>query len=143
MATKVLRPLGNNGLRVNLQTETAGGLVLCPSDLHESNFMIDDEGKLCAIDFGRSCFLPSSFMASLTRSSSVFAQSVARRVNYPRSANLPAMSAASGRLVVSNDNALGTVHARHTALLIHRIGAAVTRPPYGSIERSERQSSAK
>jgi predicted unusual protein kinase regulating ubiquinone biosynthesis (AarF/ABC1/UbiB family) len=107
VANKVLRPLGN-GLRVSFQTETADGLVLCPSDPHDSNFMIDDEGKLWAIDFGRTCFLPSSFMSYLLMmSSNVFVQSVARRVNYPVSANLPAMSAASGRLVIFNDNALG------------------------------------
>ena len=107
MAIKVLRPLGND-LHVNFQIETADGLVLCPSDPHDSNFMIDDEGKLWAIDFGRTCFLPSSFMSySLMTSSNVFVQSVAHRVNYPLSANLRAMSAASGRLVVFNDNALG------------------------------------
>ena len=104
----MLRPLGN-GRRVNFQIETADGLVLCPSDPHDSNFMIDDEGKvLWAIDFGRTCFLPSSFVSySLTMSSDVFVQSVARRVNYPLSANLPAMRAASGRLVVFNNNTLG------------------------------------
>ena len=97
-----------DGARFDLQTETADGLVLCPTDLNASNFMIDTEGKLWAIDFGRTCFLPASFMSySLTSSSDAFVQSVARRINYPRSANLRAMSAASGRLVVFNDNALG------------------------------------
>jgi hypothetical protein len=103
----VLRRIGN-GLRVNFQIETADGLVLCPSDPNDSNFMIDDEGKLWAIDFGRTCFLPSSFVSySLTRSSNAFVQSVARRVQYVRSANLPGMSAASGRMVISGDNTLG------------------------------------
>jgi hypothetical protein len=88
--------------------ETADGLVLCPSDPHESNFMIGDEEKLWAIDFGGTCFLPPSFVSySLTRSSNVFVKSVAHRVDYPLSANLRAMSAASGRMVVFNDNALG------------------------------------
>jgi hypothetical protein len=96
----VVHHLGN-GLRVNFQIETANGLVLCPSDPHDSNFVIDEEGKLWAIDFGRT--LPSSFVSySLTRSSNVFVKSVARRVNYQLSTNLPAMSAASGRLVVFN-----------------------------------------
>lgn len=100
--------LSGNGLRVNFQIEIADGLVLCPSDPDDSNFMIDDEGNLWAIDFGRTCFLPSSFVSySLTSSSDVFVQSVARRVNYPRSANLQAMCVASGQLVVFNDNALG------------------------------------
>jgi hypothetical protein len=106
-ANKVLRPLGN-GLRVSFQAETTDGLVLCPSDPNDSNFMIDDEGRLWAIDFGRTCFLPSSFVSySLTMSSNAFVQCVARRVNYPLSANLPAMRVASGQLVIFNDNALG------------------------------------
>ena len=107
MANKVLR-LFWDGARVDLQTETADCLVLCPSDLNASNFMIDKEEKLWAINFGRTCFLPASFMSySLTSSSDAFVQSVARRVNYPQSTNLRAMGAASGRLVVFNDNALG------------------------------------
>ena len=103
----MLRILGRD-LRVDFQTETADGLVLCPSDLNASNFMIDNEEKLWAIDFGRTCFLPASFMSySLASSSDVFMQSIARRINYPRSTNLRAMSAASGALVVFNDNAMG------------------------------------
>ena len=70
--------------------------------------MIDEEGKLWAIDYGRMCFLPPSFVSySLMMSSNGFVQSVANQVNYPPSANLRAMSIASGRLVISNNNALG------------------------------------
>lgn len=108
LSIKVLRPLGNRNLRVDFRNETLDGLVLCLSDPNASNFMIDDTGKLWAIDFGRTCFLPPSFVSySLTTSSDVFVQRVARRVNYPLSANLRAMSIASGRLVISNNNALG------------------------------------
>lgn len=107
VANKVLRLLGHD-LRVDFQTETADGLILHLSDPNDSNFMIDDEVKLWAIDFGRTYFLPASFVSySLTMSSDVSVQSVARRINYPSSANLPAMCAASGGLVVFNDNALG------------------------------------
>jgi hypothetical protein len=105
VANKVLR-LPGNGLRVNFQMETADGLVLCPSD--PNDFMIDDEGNLWVIDFGRTCFLPSSFVSySLTMTSDAFVYSVARHVNYPRSANLAAMRAAAGWMVIFNDNALG------------------------------------
>ncbi|KAI6110908.1 hypothetical protein EDD16DRAFT_1486006, partial [Pisolithus croceorrhizus] len=69
---KILRR-SESRLRVNFEIETADGLVLCPSDPHDSNFMIDNEEKLGAIDFGSTCFLPSSFMPySLTMSSDVF-----------------------------------------------------------------------
>ena len=102
----MLRPLGN-GICVDLQTETIDGLVLCLSDPNDSNFMIDDKGQLWAIDFSRSCFLPPSFVSySLTTSSDGFVQSVGRLVKYPPSINLPAMSVASGRLVIYNNNAL-------------------------------------
>ena len=95
-------------VHVDFQTETADGLVLCPSNPKDSNFIIDDEGNVWAIDFGRACFLPPSFMYyTLTMSTNVFVHSIARRINYPRSANLMVMSAASGWLVIFNDNAFG------------------------------------
>ena len=103
----MLRPLGN-GLCVDFQIEAAHGVVLCPSDPNDSNFMIDRESKLWAIDFGRTCFLPPSFVSfSFESSSDVFVQSVAHLVDYPPSANLRAMSIASGQMVVFNDNTLG------------------------------------
>ncbi|KAI5982254.1 hypothetical protein EDD15DRAFT_155476 [Pisolithus albus] len=56
---EVLRIQGQ-GLRVDFQTETANGLILCPSDLNASNFIIDDEEKTWAIDFGRT--LPTTLL---------------------------------------------------------------------------------
>ncbi|KAI5992973.1 hypothetical protein EDD15DRAFT_2367773 [Pisolithus albus] len=104
---EVLRIQGQ-GFRVDFQTETANGLVLCPSDLRPSNFIIDDEERVWAIDFDSTCFLPPSFMSfSLTKSPDVFTQCVARRLQYPLSANLVAMYAASGLMVVCGNNALG------------------------------------
>ncbi|KAI0040781.1 hypothetical protein FA95DRAFT_1502339 [Auriscalpium vulgare] len=62
---------------------------------------------LWAVDFGRTCFLPSSFVSyALMTSPNVFVQRVARCVNYPKSANLHAMDAASGWLVIFGNNAL-------------------------------------
>lgn len=48
VANKVLLLLGN----VDLQIGTAEGLVFCPSGPNDSDFMIDNEGKLWAIYFG-------------------------------------------------------------------------------------------
>ncbi|KAF9485761.1 hypothetical protein BDN70DRAFT_870631 [Pholiota conissans] len=111
----VLRSIGID-LRVNFKSETEDGLVLCLADPNDSNFMIDDkEGKMWAIDFGHACFLPPSFVSySLTRTSRVFIQRLARRVNYPPSDNVRAMSIASGRLIIFNDNTLGAVVKRST-----------------------------
>lgn len=110
-SNKVLRLSEDNSLHVDFQTETANGLVLCPSDPNDSNFIIDNDGYLWAIDFGRTSFLPPSFVSySLTNSADRFVQSIARRVTHPPSTNLPAMRAASGRLVIFNTNTLGKIN---------------------------------
>ena len=118
VANKVVRPL-NSRLSVDFRTETANGLVLCPSDLDDSNFMVDTMGNLWAIDFGRTCFLPPSFVHySLTLSPNVFGRRVAHLVKYPQSANFKAMMTAAGQLVVFNDNSLGKY--RHQSCLATR-----------------------
>ena len=128
MANKILR-LSERDLRVDFQTEITSGLVLCPSDPNDSNFMIDGDGNLWAIDFGRTSFLPPSFVSySLRMSSDIFVRSIARYIIHPPSTNLRAMCAASGRLVIFNTNDLGmcpwSTQSRHTASLIYHIGAA-------------------
>ncbi|KAL1709557.1 hypothetical protein EV121DRAFT_286616 [Schizophyllum commune] len=48
--------------RVDFQSEfETHGLPLCPCDLDHTNFMTDRQGKIVAIDFGATCFLPRSF----------------------------------------------------------------------------------
>jgi hypothetical protein len=70
--------------------------------------MIDNDGNLWAIDFGHMSFLPPSFMSYLLTSlSDSFVQRIAQLVIHPPSTNLPAMCAASGRLVIFNTNTLG------------------------------------
>jgi len=113
---KVLRPVGAIRLRVDFKSETADGLVLCLSDPNDSNFMYDSERQLWAIDFGRTCFLPPSFVSfsltPLTGPSDVFVRRVARLVNYPQSANITALSIASGQLIMSGNNYLGATAMR-------------------------------
>ncbi|KAH7887172.1 hypothetical protein F5I97DRAFT_1806848, partial [Phlebopus sp. FC_14] len=83
--------------RFEFQTETAKDLVLCLSDLNENNFMVDPTGKVWAIDFGRTCFLPPSFVYySLRVVSNLFGRCVARLLNRPESPNFKAMDIASG-----------------------------------------------
>ncbi|KAL4066629.1 hypothetical protein J3A83DRAFT_4374690 [Scleroderma citrinum] len=92
---------------VDFRTETAEGLVLCFSDLDETNFMVDATGKLWSIDFGRTCFLPLSFVYySLKRAPSHFGRCVAYLVEYPESANFSAMEIAAGQLVITGNNSL-------------------------------------
>lgn len=95
-------------LKVNFLSETKNGLVLCPSDIDPSNFIIDTTGKVFAIDFGRTGYMPTSFVSySLTMSSKPFTRMVARLIKYPKSSNLRAMGVAAGLLVISGKNSLG------------------------------------
>ena len=96
--------------------EIVDGLHLCPSDLDDTKFMVcstcadpdDNNFTVWAIDFGRTCFLPSSFMYfSLSWVSKAFGFWVARHVTHPASDNLSAMRLASYRLVVHDDNTIG------------------------------------
>jgi hypothetical protein len=99
--------VARQNLKVDLSSETAEGLVLCPSDIDAANFMIDSNGTLFAIDFGRTGYMPPSFVSYALQNTKPFTRMVARLVEYPISANLTAMSVASGMLVISGNNSLG------------------------------------
>ena len=100
---------GTRGLSVDYSSETAEGLVLCPNDIDPSNFIINSEGTVFAIDFGRTSYMPPSFVSYTFESdlATYFTRLVARRVNYPKTANLLAMRVAAGLLVMSGNNSLG------------------------------------
>ncbi|KAI9512712.1 hypothetical protein F5148DRAFT_973101, partial [Russula earlei] len=107
---------------VNFQSEITDGLVLCPSDLDDTNIMVDNTGTIWAIDFGRTCFLPSSFMDYSSRSSSKpFGQRMAGLVDYPKSDNYPAMETAAGQLVLHNNS-----FAKSPLSILFRYAALVT-----------------
>jgi len=95
-------------LSVDFSSEITAGLVLCPSDIDPSNFIVGTNGQLFAIDFGRTGYMPSSFVSySLATSPKYFTRLVARLVCYPESSNLRAMQEAAGMLVISGNNSLG------------------------------------
>lgn len=95
------------GLRVDYSGEIAQGLVLCPSDIDPSNFIVNPEGKVFAIDFGRTGYMPPSYVSYSLEQPKPFTRKVARLVEYPKSANLLAMQVAAGALVLSGNNSLG------------------------------------
>ena len=101
--------VASQGLSVDYSSEIAEGLVLCPSDIDPSNFIIDSEGTIFAIDFGGTGYMPPSYVSYSFESelAKYFTRLVARRVNYPKSANLLAMKVAAGLLVISGNNSLG------------------------------------
>jgi hypothetical protein len=92
---------------VDFSNETTDGLVLCPSDIDPSNFIIDSEGTVFAIDFGRTGYMPPSFVAYSLLSWKPFTQLVARKINYPKFVNLTGMQVAASLMVITGKNSLG------------------------------------
>ncbi|TDL19625.1 hypothetical protein BD410DRAFT_434290 [Rickenella mellea] len=95
--------------RVNFTDEVAtNGLPLCPGDIHETNWIIDDEGRVHALDFEHYNFLPPSFVAYALEHWYPFSRRVAKYVDYRRSeSNVYAMSIAAGQLLVSGHSVHG------------------------------------
>jgi predicted unusual protein kinase regulating ubiquinone biosynthesis (AarF/ABC1/UbiB family) len=99
--------VARQNLKVDFSSETAEGLVLCPSDIDAANFMIDSNGTLFAIDFGCTGYMPPSFVSYSFMNLKPFSRMVARLIEYPIYANLSAMSVASSILVLGGNNSLG------------------------------------
>jgi hypothetical protein len=94
--------------RVSFKDEVRDGLRLCPCDINRTNFMKRPDGKLVALDFGATCFLPPSFFAvAMALASDRFIRRVAQHVKYPASANVEAMVGASYFLVSFGKNNVG------------------------------------
>ncbi|KAK0216865.1 hypothetical protein IW262DRAFT_1276384 [Armillaria fumosa] len=89
------------------------GLRLCASDMNRNNFMKDKEGRIVALNFGASCFLPPSFFVFALREGDDFTQLIANMVDYPKSTQLGAMLTASRALVPYGSNKIG----EHVSLL--------------------------
>ncbi|KAJ7293904.1 hypothetical protein C8J57DRAFT_1041333 [Mycena rebaudengoi] len=94
--------------RVNLVADARDGLYLCPCDIHPGNFKKLPNGKVVALDFTASCFLPPSFFAvAMAKVWDEFAIKVAQSVDYPKSADVAAMTAASWFLIPFQRNDIG------------------------------------
>jgi hypothetical protein len=104
VANKLVAP---QNFSVDFSGETAEGLVLCPSNIDPSNFIISSEGTAFAIDFARTGYMPPSFVSYSLTHWKPFTRMVARLVQYPKSANLIAMQVAAGQLVITGNNLLG------------------------------------
>ena len=89
------------------------GLRLCPSDTNRSNFMRDSWGRIVALDFGESCFLPVSFFNFALYEGDNFTRRIARWLKYPASTHLNAMLAASYAMVPYGTDKIG----EHISLL--------------------------
>ncbi|KAF8903026.1 hypothetical protein CPB85DRAFT_1320523, partial [Mucidula mucida] len=94
--------------RVSFDEEVRDGLRLCPCDMNRANFIKVLNGKIVALDFEATCFLPPSFFAfALAAAHDNFTLQVARHVKYPASKNLNAMMKASYFLVPFGTNDIG------------------------------------
>jgi len=103
----ILRCTGREGA-VNFESEiNKNGLRLCPSDMNPANFVKDNGGRLVALDFGASCFLPPSFFALALQGDGSFTQLVANKFQYEKSEQVDAMASASYALVQFGNNDVG------------------------------------
>lgn len=85
--------------RVNLASDS---MCFCYSDIDGHNFLIkskpdatevEPDDLIYVVDFGTSCFLPTSFMSlTLHSPENYFAAEIAKIVAYPVSGNFEAMS---------------------------------------------------
>ena len=80
------------------------GMCLCPSDMEKLNFLQDTNGNIVTIDFGATCFLPPSFFSFMLQVGRPYTQLLTRVINYPQSAQLNGMLAATSILVLYNTN---------------------------------------
>jgi len=92
--------------------DASDGLYLCPCDIYPGNFKKLPDGKMVALDFGATCFLPPSFFALAMAKErgnfrSDFAEKVAKHVHYPLSGDVLAMLGASYYLVPYGRNDIG------------------------------------
>jgi hypothetical protein len=87
--------------RIDIVSESARGLFLCPGDIHPGNFRRRSaDNQLFALDFGATCFLPPSFFAvAMHLSERRFCRRVAKRVEYKDTGDVSAIVTASYYLV--------------------------------------------
>ena len=84
------------------------GLRLCPCDINPGNFKKGLDGKVVAMDFHATCFLPPSFFAvAVAKAMDNFTERVAKHVNYPKSDDVGALVSASYYLVPFGRNDIG------------------------------------
>ena len=83
--------------------------VFTQSDMHEGNFLVDDAGKICLVDFNDIGRLPESFASyTVDVTENSFVKGVARYLGWPESPNLRSLKSAAGVLWVCGDPTLST-----------------------------------
>ncbi|KAF9478092.1 hypothetical protein BDN70DRAFT_880431 [Pholiota conissans] len=86
--------------RVNIVADAEGGLFLCPCDINPGNFRKCKNGKVFAMDFSATCFMPPSFVGvAMKKSQDPFCREVAKKLTYTQSDDVSAIVSASYYLV--------------------------------------------
>ncbi|KAG8812446.1 hypothetical protein FRC17_002032 [Serendipita sp. 399] len=93
--------------RVDFSKEDDGQLRLCLDDIHPRNFRKDKNGRIFAVDFGKTSFLPFAFQDLAYMDGSGFAERVGERLNHPGSQYTGILRIASGRLYLFNNSSHG------------------------------------
>ncbi|KAG8800094.1 hypothetical protein FRC17_006963 [Serendipita sp. 399] len=93
--------------RVDFSKEDDGQLRLCLDDIHPGNFRKDKSGRLFAVDFGKTNFLPFAFQDLAYIHGHVLAEQVGERLGHTPSKYRVSLINASGQLQVFNDSNLG------------------------------------
>ncbi len=83
-------------------------LVFTQSDMHMSNFGVNDKGMTCLFDFGEVGLLPESFASYTMSLTAPFTVDVARHLVWPSCSNLDSMSKIRRYLAILADPILGT-----------------------------------
>jgi len=83
-------------------------LVFTQSDMDKGNFFIDNNGKICILNFEQIGILPESFAQyTMYESRSAFVENVARYLDWPPPSNLESMARAGSMLMMLGDSTLG------------------------------------
>ena|SRR5258708_30525259 len=83
-------------------------LVLTQSDMHMSNFGVNDKGMMCLFDFGEVGLLPESFTSYTMSLTAPFTVDVAQHLVWLSCSNLDSMSKICRYLAILADLTLGT-----------------------------------
>ena len=107
--------------KVDFKKRDGGKLTLCLGDIHEGNFRKHNDGRLYALDFGCTHFLPSAFQDLSIHKGKPFAQKVGIGLGcYSGDDHTWAiLSKAAGALIMCGEN-LGVFFAHNNSSLCNR-----------------------
>jgi hypothetical protein len=92
---------------VDFSEEDGGKLRLCLDDIHEGNFRKDASGRLFALDFAKTNFLPFAFQDLAFVDGHRLAQKVGKSLSRSKSKYRGGLRLAAGQLQLYNNSSYG------------------------------------